>query len=107
MSLEYPEAKFIMGHSGSRYSIARQYVELAKKRDNIFLEITYTSITYGMIKYLVNEVGDEKVLYGSDSAFRDIAPQLGWVAYAKISEESKRKILGLNMKRILDDVKMP
>jgi len=107
LSLEYQGVRFIMGHSGSRYPIAREYAELARRRDNVFLEITYTTITYGIIKHLVDEVGDEKVLYGSDAGFRDIAPQLGWVIYAKISEESKRKILGLNMKRILDDVKEP
>jgi len=107
LSLEYPGIKFIMGHSGSRYPIAREYAKLAKKRDNIFLEITYTTITYGIIKYLVDEIGDDKVLYGSDAGFREIAPQLGWVVYAKISEESKRKILGLNMKHIMDDVKTP
>ncbi|KYH42155.1 MAG: hypothetical protein AYL32_000060 [Candidatus Bathyarchaeota archaeon B26-2] len=107
LSREYPKAKFLMVHSGSRYPVARRYVELAKRCGNVFLEITYTTITYGMIKYLVDEVGDDRVLFGSDAAFRDIAPQLGWVVYAKISEESKRKILGLNMKRILDDVKAP
>jgi predicted TIM-barrel fold metal-dependent hydrolase len=43
-----------------------------------------------------------KVLYGTDAPMRDPRPQLGWVAYADISIEDKKKILGENMQRIMD-----
>jgi hypothetical protein len=33
---------------------------------------------------------------------RDPVPQFGWVAYADISEEDKRNIIGRNMRKIID-----
>jgi predicted TIM-barrel fold metal-dependent hydrolase len=48
------------------------------------------------------EVGSEKVIFGTDAPMRDPISQFGWVVYSRISEEGKRKILGLNMQRILD-----
>jgi predicted TIM-barrel fold metal-dependent hydrolase len=54
-----------------------------------------------MIEYLVSEIGAHRVLYGTDCIMRDAAPQLGWVAWAKIPLEAKRRILGLNFADIL------
>ena len=87
--------------TGASYGIARRAIELAKKYPNVVLEITYTTTARGMIEYLVDEVGADRVLYGSDLPMRDPTPQLAWVCYAKISEEDKKKILSGNIKRIL------
>ena len=54
-----------------------------------------------MIEFLVEQVGADKVLYGSDFPMRDPAPQLGWVCYAKIPVEDKKKILAGNVARLL------
>jgi predicted TIM-barrel fold metal-dependent hydrolase len=83
------------------YPIARKAAEVAKKRANVYVEITYTALTNGVVEYLVAEAGADKVLYGSDMPMRDPAPQLAWVCYAKIPEADKRKILGGNAKRLL------
>ena len=98
----YPEISFILAHAGMSYPIARKAAEAAKKRPNVYVEITYTALTNGVIEYLVSVAGAEKVLYGSDMPMRDPAPQLAWVCYAKISEEDKRKVLGENAKRLLE-----
>ena len=97
----YPGITFILAHAGCDYSVAEGCVRAAKAHTNAVLEITYTTLTRGMIEYLVGEIGAERVLYGSDLPMRDPAPQLGWVAYARISEEEKRKILYENMKRLM------
>ncbi len=102
LSLKYPNITFILAHSGRDYSIAKKNIELAKSRDNVVLEITFTSTTRGMIEFLVEEVGADKVLYGSDLPMRDPAPQFGWVCYAKISVEEKKKILSGNICRLLE-----
>jgi len=99
---KYPEISFLLAHCGMSYETARKHVELAKQFNNIFLEITYTAVTNGVIEYMVREVGSERVLYGSDTAMRDPFPQFGWLAYADISEAEKRNILGKNMRKIID-----
>lgn len=98
---KYPEVPFLNAHTGSNYEFAENTIETARKYSNVFAEITYTLIWYGMIEYLVEELGPERVLYGSDCVMRDLAPQVGWVAWARIPVEAKRRVLGLNMADIL------
>lgn len=100
LSLRWPEITFILAHTGIDYNVARTNTSLAKQRKNVYLEITYTSCTRGMIEYLVNEAGADKVLYGTDLPMRDPAPQLGWVCYARISIEDKKKILHENISKL-------
>ena len=98
----YPDIAFLLAHTGRSYQAAREYCALAKQYPNIYLEITYTAVCNGIIEFIVGEIGSERVIYGSDTAMRDPFPQFGWVAYADISEQGKRNILGRNMRRILD-----
>lgn len=98
----YPNITFILAHSGANYTIARKNAEIARKHSNIVLDITYTSTSRGMIEFLVKEVGSDRIIYGSDTPMRDPAPQLGWVCYAKISLEDKKKIFAQNINHIID-----
>lgn len=98
---QYPALPFLNAHTGSNYEFAQNTVAVCKRHSNVFAEITYTLIWYGMIEYLVEELGAGRVLYGSDCIMRDLAPQVGWVAWARIPLEAKRRILGHNMADIL------
>lgn len=100
LSLRWPDITFILAHTGIDYNVARTNIALAKQRPNIYLEITYTSCTRGMIEYLVHQAGADRVLYGSDLPMRDPAPQLGWVCYARITTEDKKKILHDNIAKL-------
>jgi predicted TIM-barrel fold metal-dependent hydrolase len=72
---------------------------------NVVLEITLTSVTFRVIEFMVREVGAEKVLFGTDQPMRDPIPQFGWMAYTRCSYEDKKKMFGLNMRRILRRVR--
>ena len=97
---------FLLAHSGWSWKTVREHVDIVKQFPNCFLELTFTSVLNGSIEYMVKNVGSERVLYGSDAPMRDPYPQFGWVAYANISEQDKRNILGRNMERILARVKL-
>ena len=47
------------------------------------------------------EGGEDRVLFGSDMPLLDGAQQIAKIVQAGISAEDKRKILGLNAKRLL------
>ncbi|HEX9971889.1 MAG TPA: amidohydrolase family protein [bacterium] len=102
LAAKYPEISFLLAHCGMSYETARKHVNLCKKFDNVFCEITYTAVMNGIIEYMVREIGSARVLYGSDTSMRDPFPQFGWVAYADISESDKRNIFGRNMRKIID-----
>lgn len=101
----YPGINVLLAHSGSNYDNAALMIDVVKTFDNAFLEITYTSLTRGMIEYMVHEVGADKVIFGTDTPMRDPAPQLAWVAYARISAEDKQKIMGGNMVKLLKRIR--
>jgi len=98
----YPTVPFINAHSGSNYAFAAETVRTGLKYPNVYAEITYTLIWYGMIEYLVEGLGAERVLFGTDCVMRDAAPQLGWVAWARIPLQAKRRILGHNFADVLN-----
>ncbi len=101
LAQRYPDLTMLLAHSGADWNVARANGAVAKARPNVYAEITYTTLTYGTLEYLVETAGADKVVYGSDMPMRDPAPQLAWVAYARIGENAKRKVLGENARRVL------
>ncbi|MGI5819242.1 MAG: amidohydrolase family protein [Armatimonadota bacterium] len=97
----YPNAKFLLGHAGSSWALAEALVSSCRRWGNVYAEITYTSILYGLVEYFVRELGRERTLFGTDCVMRDAAPQLGWAAWARIPLEDKRMVLGGNIASIL------
>jgi len=106
LSEQYLNAKFMFAHSGASWQACKDYVGVAKRRPNVFMEITYTAVTFGSIEYMAKEAGADKVIFGTDFPMRDPHPQLAWVAYAKLSVEDKHKILCGNFERILAEVRL-
>jgi predicted TIM-barrel fold metal-dependent hydrolase len=97
----YLNVKVILGHSGGTLAGYDESIEVAKKRENVFLETCCSSVIYGIIERFVREVGADKILYGSDMPFVNANAQIGKILYARISDEDKRKILGKNMAKII------
>ena len=96
-----------MAHSGASYRLADVSIELAQQFDNVLLEINYTSVPFGMISYLVDKAGQEKILFGTDIPMRDPAPILGWVVYDHLSDETRQKVLGGNLHSLIQKVGYP
>ncbi|MEK6570880.1 MAG: amidohydrolase family protein, partial [Bacteroidota bacterium] len=97
----FPNISFLLAHSGASFKDARKAIEVAKRRKNVYLEITLTAVTYGVIEFMVDELGADRVVFGTDQPLRDPIPQFGWMAYTRLSEKDKRKIFGENMQRII------
>ncbi len=98
----YPDVSLFLDHTGRSFEAAQGDIPLAKKYPNVYLQITYTSVPQGMMEYFCKEGVADRVMYGTDVPMRDARPQMGWVAYANISVEDKKLILGGNMQRVLE-----
>lgn len=105
LARKYKNISFLLAHSGASYPDARLAIEVAKKYKNVYLEITLTSVTYRVIEFMVDQVGADRVLFGTDQPMRDPIPQFGWMAYSHCTFEEKKKMFGLNMQKILKRVK--
>jgi uncharacterized protein len=104
----YKNATFIIGHAGGAPWGFQQTIEVARKHDNVYVELASTlGFTSHWLKKIVDGIGDEKILFGSDMPLYDPRAAIGVVLYAKIPDRSKERILGLNAKRIFEPKKLP
>lgn len=101
----FPEMTVLAAHVGGSYKYADYAIELAKKYPNFHAEVTLTPVCGGIIDYLVEGCGADRVVYGSDLPMRDPRQQLGWCVFSRIPLAQKKLVLGGNAKRIVDRVR--
>ena len=95
----YKGANFILAHSG--VGTVEEYIRLAREYPNVYLELCGSMCVYGVIETIVAGAPTEKILWGSDTFFINMAQQIGRVLGADIPEETKQRLLSSNAKQVL------
>lgn len=90
----YPDACLITGHTSP------QAVPAVKQVDNLHIG-TCPLNSYGITEKLVEEVGADRLVFGSDLSWDPVGWGIGPILYARIGLEAKRAILGGNIRRLL------
>lgn len=98
---KYPNVRWVIAHAGGSYKMADMAISAMKKFKNVYAEITLTPVPLGVIEYMVDQLGDDRILYGSDLPMRDPRQQLGWVVFSRLPLSSKKKILGENAYKVI------
>jgi predicted TIM-barrel fold metal-dependent hydrolase len=96
---KYPDATFLLGHSG--YGEWEAAFAVAREFPNVYLELTAASRVAGIIARMVREVGSEKVVFGTDLPWFDPHYGIGSVCFSRITDEDRRNILYRNAERLL------
>lgn len=89
-----PGACFIVGHSYDYYG------DIFREVPNLFM-CTCPFLAYGQTERFVQIYGADRILFGSDLMDLPIGWGIGQVVYARIPEADKRKILGGNLKALM------
>ncbi|MBE5743353.1 MAG: amidohydrolase [Clostridiales bacterium] len=99
----HPNLIIVGAHPGEGEQYNR-HVARAKKYDNYYVDISGSGIhRYGATKRLVNEIGVEKVIFGSDYAISNLQMYVDGVKNDHLlTEKEKRFIFSENAKRILN-----
>lgn len=97
---EFPKVNFIFGHSGGRIAGIKKAMELGEKYKNAHFDISGDVLDRRLVEIMVERVGADKILFGSDNAWFDPSVQMGMVLGANISIKEKELILGDNAARI-------
>lgn len=100
----HPNLTFMPYHAGRQWPEAENFARLAKEYDNVLLEITYSYNIDGIIEYLIDQAGPEKVFFGTDLGTRAPSSQVGWATYARLDEEDRHLHLRENALQLLDDL---
>ena len=97
----FPNATFIAAHIGNSEPYRGQCVEAAQRSPNFYVETCSTWRTPGVIEEVVEKIGADHVIYGSDISLMDPRSQMGKIITADISDADKELILGGNAQRLL------
>ena len=101
LAKRFSNMKWVLGHSGNARPGQVQALEAARACPNIYLETCTSYGDHETIKFLVEGVGEDRVLFGSDMPLLDARAMVGRIVTADISNEAKRKVLGLNATKLL------
>ena len=96
---KYPDVTFIVAHMCSW--LGRAYADAIEqaKHGNVWTDTSGMASFYNQgVEYIVNRIGADKILYGSDGYAAGF--QRGRIEYAQISDEDKAKILRTNAEKL-------
>lgn len=97
---EYPEVTFIFAHSGGRWDGIKAAVEIGKKYSNTYFDIAGDILGNGVLEYLADSVGTDRIIWGSDCYMIEQRPMLGVVLGSGLSNSDKEKILRYNAEKV-------
>lgn len=99
---QYPNARLIIAHAGLTNLPAKQAViEGMKKYDNVVIDTAISETYDGALEWIVDKVGADRVLYGSDFITFECSHILGRVAMSKLTDAEKEKIFSRNARQWL------
>jgi uncharacterized protein len=102
LASEYPDAIFIMAHTGGEIPQVEEAIDVINRHENIYTDLAVSESREGNVEWLTREIGSKKLLFGTDMPYMDPRATFSRIAMAEISEEAKKDIFGLNMKAILE-----
>ncbi|HEY3416286.1 MAG TPA: amidohydrolase family protein [Armatimonadota bacterium] len=98
-----PELKLIAAHQGGgNADCTDALAAVMRDHPHVLLELCGSLYNHYALEDLVNLVGDERIIYGSDLINLDPRYDFGQVVFSTLPDTSKRKILAENFLRLLD-----
>ena len=99
---KYPQAHFLLGHSGGSEDGRREAEHLAQGNPNVYLEWCGSFCNTTSWEQTLQQVNPRQVIFGTDAMVHDIYWELGRLLSLDVPDETLIPILGQNMRRIMD-----
>jgi len=97
---DFPNARLITGHLAT----GDDYAEVVNRHPNVWM-CTCLPIQRPDLTTAYGKLDPGKLLFGSDVPDLPLTAGFGPILYARIPDEAKRQIMGLNALRLLDEVR--
>lgn len=85
---------------GLNYSELRDVIGVMRRRDNVTFETSCLQMVNG-IETVVEQVGAERIFFGTGLPLQYPSPGIAKIANAQVSDDVKEKIFGLNAVKLL------
>jgi predicted TIM-barrel fold metal-dependent hydrolase len=101
---KFPQATIVFPHFGDQETIFRR-IDLIAKHPNCYADIAGSGHErVGMLELAVQNIGVERVLFGSDFSINDPGEVIARVENAFLTQEQKQAVLSGNLERLLRKV---
>ena len=98
LAQRHADTQFIAMHSGGNWERGLRALRVAK---NVSAELAGSEPVAGYVEMAVRELGEDRVIWGSDAGGRSFSSQIAKVLEARIPNSSKQKIFAGNfMKQV-------
>lgn len=87
---------------GISFENMAEAVSVMRKHENVMFDTRELRVP-GALRFLVDQVGSDRVLFGSGCLRSSLAAALGYINDADIPDDAKAAILGGNVKRLLGE----
>ena len=98
---KYPQAHFLLGHSGGPEDGRREAEALARGNPNVYLEWCGSFCSSVAWEQTLQQVNPRQVVFGTDAMAHDIYWELGRLLSLDVPDATLIPILGQNMRRIM------
>ena len=99
LGLRFPEVPLIMAHLNG--GGIRGFIDI-QDLPNVLIDTSGSQPDAGFLEFAVEQLGAERVIFGSDAPIRDYSVQLAKVMGANISPAARQQILVQNAVRLLN-----
>lgn len=99
LALRYPEAKLIMAHFGGN---PYHGIRAVKDCKNVYTDYAGTFYGYNDINYTVEQLGTDRIVFGTDFPIASELFGMGKIESANLSAANKQMIYSDNILRLLD-----
>lgn len=92
----YPKAQFLAAHAGGinlRDGIGLQLAAACREHPNLFLDLGSSRMVPGVLEWLVETAGVDRVLYGSDYPIFDFGYEYGRVDCSSLGADEQQRVL--------------
>ena len=102
IAVDFPHLKIVLAHSGRGFWYDRAFF-LSRIHDNVYMELSGLPPQKLLDYFPELEKNANKVLFGSDwPGLSDLGGNIAQIRQLPLSEEAKRKILGINAAALLN-----
>lgn len=99
MAINYPDLVIIIAHMGYMYE-TNAAMGIASKYENVYLE--FEGVLQRQLIQAINNVGADKVIFGSNSPYGDMSFSIEKVRLATDDKDKRNLVLGGNTTRLLN-----